>query len=100
MSLELVADLNAQIAKETRDEILLALESEYQRVYASTSGNYGFVRYGEEYKIKTPPLFDISILKDKVILSIYGNLTDQRIITDQVSNAFLAKNIPVYFSEE
>ncbi|RKO75260.1 hypothetical protein C5E04_20895 [Pectobacterium parmentieri] len=100
MSLELVADLNAQIAQETQEEILLALQSKYQKVYASKSGNSGFVRYGEEYKIKAPPLFDIFILKDKVILSVYGNLTDQRTITDQVSNAFLAKNISIYFSEE
>ncbi|AYH07209.1 hypothetical protein [Pectobacterium parmentieri] len=100
MSLELVADLNAQIAQETQEEILLTLQSKYQKVYTSTSENSGFVRYGEEYKIKAPPLFDIFILKDKVILSVYGNLTDQRTITDQVSNAFLAKNISIYFSEE
>ncbi|MEQ9866561.1 hypothetical protein [Pectobacterium aroidearum] len=100
MSLELFSDLKHQISKEILDEILLELQDKYQRVYASESGNYGFVKYGEEYNAKEPPLFDIFILKNKVILSVYGDLNDQRTITEQISNAFLGKNISVDFLEE
>lgn len=100
MSLELFSELKSQIPKETLDEILLELQAKYQKAYVSESGGYGFVRHGENYQIKEPPLFDLFILNDKVILSVYGDLNDQNTIKDQVSNIFVKKNIPVDFVEE
>lgn len=100
MSLELFSELSSKISKDTLDEILLELQGKYQKVYESESGSYGFVRHNESYQIKEPPLFDIFVSKDKIILSVYGDLNDQKKIKEEVSNVFLKKNIPVDFKEE
>lgn len=102
MSLELFSNLSSDMSKEDIDEILNTLKNNfnYQQVYVSEYGGYGLIRCGDSYIKNTPPLFEIAFLKTRIILSVFGDLNDLRIIKEQIENFLASKNIIVCFEEE
>jgi hypothetical protein len=102
MSLELFSPLSQKIPEDIVRGINFCLEHEcnYREVYISECGGYGFVYKHECYNEKEPPLFEISIADNVAVLSVFGDLNEQKIIKERVTYVFNKNQILVDFIEE
>ncbi|EAA8475342.1 hypothetical protein DUD99_23025 [Salmonella enterica subsp. enterica] len=102
MSLELFSPLFQKINEDIANNIFFLLEDEcnYREVYISEYGGHGFINNSKCYNENEPPLFEISISDNTVVLSVFGDLNDQRIIKEQVSDIFHKNEIFIDFVEE
>lgn len=99
MGLELFAKVDNIIDDDFINKITCDLINDYDMVY-SRKKNTGFVHKGTFYQNSAPPLFDLSISMDIVILSMYGNLNEQNVIKNKIETIFKKNGLNISLLEE